>query len=188
MDDSNDSPPSASTPLGETRTDNRQPMTDEFTGDDPLAGGEVWDRFALKLGEMARMWRTLTARHLKPFGVSFTQWHTLLYLSLRDSDVVQRELALAIGVEEPALVGVLDRLVAAGLVERRVAAHDRRAKTVHMTAQARTLLAQADGELHKMRECLLAGLEVDELEACIAIFDRISRQATEAGLKPPDPA
>jgi MarR family transcriptional regulator for hemolysin len=72
---------------------------------------------------------------------------------------------------------VLDRLVRAGLVERRVAAHDRRANTVHLTEPGRRRLAEAEVELEALREALLGGLPEADLERAIDLFSRIAARA-----------
>jgi MarR family transcriptional regulator for hemolysin len=153
--------------------------------------GDALDHFAIGLGQMGRIWRSYQEKVLKPLGISLVQWQVLHFLSQDagdvDSDearpVVQRELALAVGVDEPVLVGVLDRLETAGLVVRRSAAHDRRAKTVHLTSKAGGTLDKAELELRKMREGLLHGLEVDDLEAAAHMFTVITGRLLDAAAR-----
>ena len=133
--------------------------------------------FAVRIGELARLWRGQIDRCVRPLGLSFMQWQTLIQLARSDKDMVQKDLAAMVGMEGPAMVGVLDRLIDADLVERRVASHDRRANTVHLTAAGDWILDRAEIELRKLRDVLLAELSDDELETCIRVFDRVSGEA-----------
>ena len=135
---------------------------------------EIRHEFAYKLGEVARLWRGQIDRQLKPLGLSFMQWSTLYQLSRVDREVVQKDLASLVAMEGPAMVGVLDRLVNAGWVERRVAARDRRANTVHLTAGGRRILKRAEKELHEMRARLLCDLSEAEQQRTISVFERVT--------------
>ena len=133
--------------------------------------------FAVRIGELARLWRGQIDRCVRPLGLSFMQWQTLTQLARSDEDMVQKELAAMVGIEGPAMVGVLDRLVDADLVERRVAPHDRRANTVHLTAAGDRILDRAEVELRTLRDAMLAELSDQELDTCIRVFDRVSGEA-----------
>jgi MarR family transcriptional regulator for hemolysin len=80
-------------------------------------------------------------------------------------------------MEGPTMVGVLDRLVERDLVERRVAAHDRRANTVHLTDAGTKMLGLAEVELHKLRDVLLADLNGQDMEICIRVLGHVSAEA-----------
>ncbi len=133
--------------------------------------------FAYKLGEMARAWRGQVERELKPQGLSFVQWSTLTQLSISEGDLVQKDLALRVGIDSPTMVGVLDRLVEAALVERRVSPHDRRANTVHLTATGKQMLRTSERELRKVRARLLKGFTAEELADGISLFERVASTA-----------
>ncbi len=140
------------------------------------SGPDVHDRFAHALGNMGRLWRSRHERVLRRIGLSLVQWHVLSFLSRGRASVVQRELALGIGVDEPMLVGVLDRLEKAGLVERREAEHDRRAKTVHLTMDGEAALARAEHTLHRLRGHLLEGLDPGDLERARKLFVLVEKR------------
>ncbi len=137
----------------------------------------VLDTLAVKLAEFGRTMRSQINRRLRPLGVSYVQWATMRHLAQSGDGIVQKELAGAVGIESPTMVGVLDRLVAAELVERREARHDRRAKTVHLTDRARALLEVAETELHGLRRELFQGLPEADLEACTRVFEHMTRRA-----------
>ena len=129
--------------------------------------------FAVSLGDVARLWRGQIDRRLRPCGLSFMQWLTLSQLSRAGRDVVQKDLAALVSIEGPTMVGILDRLVGSGLVERRVSATDRRANTVHLTSGGHDKLDEIEGQLQALREDMLAGLSGSDLETGIRIFKHI---------------
>ena len=133
--------------------------------------------FGYKLGEMARAWRGQFEGALKTFDLTFVQWSTLTQLAGSDDTLVQKELALRVGIDTPTMVGVLDRLVKNALIERRVSVHDRRANTVHLTTAGRTLLKQCERELRKVRARLLEDFSPEELTEGISLFERVSAKA-----------
>jgi len=151
-------------------------------GRSPSEEGSL-DRFAVTLGEMGRLWRSYQDRVLRCAGLSLVQWQVIHHLSRKREPLVQRRLALAIGVEEPVLVRVLDRLERAGLVERRPSQADRRAKTVHLTARAGPVLAAAEVELHEMREALLRDFAPEELERSARMFSTVADRLWELSAK-----
>ena len=144
---------------------------------DQAGQGAGLHAFATALGEVARLWRGQIDRSLKPLGLSFMQWLTLSLLARLGDGMVQKDLASAVGIESPTMVGVLDRLVAAGLDERRVAPNDRRAKTVHLTRRGHALLAKSEVELRKLREALLHGLPGPDIEAGTRVLEHIAGRA-----------
>jgi MarR family transcriptional regulator, organic hydroperoxide resistance regulator len=90
------------------------------------------------------------------FGLSPLQARSLRHL---DNPMTMRELADAIGTEPSNLTPVVDRLEAAGLVQRRPHPGDRRIKEIYLTT---------DG--NRIRQRL-----VDEVYGTMAIFDRLTR-------------
>ncbi len=134
-------------------------------------------KFGRRVGELARLWRGAIDRELKPVGLSFMQWLTLYQLAESGTDLVQKELASRIGVEGPAMVATLDRLVRAGLVERRVSPHDRRANTVHLTVSGESALARAETALARVRERLLEGFDEEVLRPVEDVLETIIARA-----------
>ena len=72
---------------------------------------------------------------LAPHGVTYRQAQVLGYLAL-EGPIAQAELAARMLIEPPSLVGVIDRMVAANLIERRPCPDDRRKKLIHPLAPA----------------------------------------------------
>ena len=140
--------------------------------------------FAVSLGDVARLWRGQIGNRLRPSGLSFMQWLTLSQLSRAGVDVVQKELASLVSIEGPTMVGILDRLVRSGFVERRVSAKDRRANTVHLTVSGHDKLGEIEGDLRALREEMLAGLSGADLETGIRLLKHIVERAQPELVKP----
>jgi MarR family transcriptional regulator for hemolysin len=133
--------------------------------------------FAVSLGDVARLWRGQIGNRLRPSGLSFMQWLTLSQLSRAGADVVQKDLAALVSIEGPTMVGILDRLVGLGLVERRVSPLDRRANTVHLTDAGLVKLGEIEGDLQALREEMLAGLSGADLETGTRLLNHIAERA-----------
>jgi DNA-binding MarR family transcriptional regulator len=78
------------------------------------------------------------ARELKELGLSIPQFDLLSTLTEREG-TTQQELAERLYVTKGNVSGLVDRLVEAGLVERRATAGDRRSNALHLTAKGRAL-------------------------------------------------
>ena len=72
-----------------------------------------------------------------------------------DQPTPMSELATFFGCDASNITGLVDRLEARGLIERRVPAHDRRVKQVVLTATGEALREQALERLHTPPDALL---------------------------------
>ena len=80
-------------------------------------------------------------RIFKEFGLTEQQWRVLRVL-WDSEEISHKELAELTLIPAPSLVGVLDRLLAMQLIERRRSQRDRRVVLVASTAQGRALRDQ----------------------------------------------
>jgi len=137
------------------------------------------EEFARLMHETTRSWRVTLDRRLRPLGMTQAKWLTLLMLSRAKSGLTQKELASRLAIEGATLVGVLDRLSADGLIERREVPHDRRSNTVHLTLQAQPVLDEITRRATALRKELLVDIDPAEIRQCISVLERI-RAHTEA--------
>lgn len=93
---------------------------------DPL---RVWFRFI----RLSRRVTAAVAAELRDIGLSIPQFDVLSTLSEREG-LTQQELAARLYVTKGNVSGLIDRLVDAGLVERRPISGDRRSHALHLTA------------------------------------------------------
>jgi len=145
-------------------------------------------RFGFLIHDVSRLRRIVVDRALKPLGITRSQWWVLAFLSRRDG-MTQTALAADLDLTKVAVGGLLDRMEAAGFVERRADHHDGRARRVFLTRTgAKTVstiresveaveleilsripegaLEQAAETLRALKETLLemAGAETEESE------------------------
>lgn len=133
--------------------------------------------FGALLYETGRAWRNKLDQRLRPLGLSQAKWIALLQLSKCGDGMTQKELAERIGIEEPTLVGLLDRLTADGWIERREADHDRRCKTVHLRRKAQTVLQQINKVAAGVRTELLVDINEAKLHKCMEVLRKIKERA-----------
>jgi DNA-binding MarR family transcriptional regulator len=94
----------------------------------------VWLRF-IRLNQ--RLYAAMGAR-LREIGLSIPQFDLISTLT-ESEGLSQQELAERLYVTKGNVSGLVDRLVAAGLVERRALAGDRRSNALYLTQQGRAL-------------------------------------------------
>src|SRR5271154_975772 len=94
-------------------------------------------------------------------GLTRSQAAVLARLALQEG-INQVTLAQLLELEPITLVRLLDRLQAAGLIERRADPQDRRARVLYLTERARPLLERVQVLAGEVREEAMAGLSQAE--------------------------
>lgn len=118
------------------------------------------------VNELAELFRADFNRRVAPLGLNQTQWRTLAQLA-RHQGIHQADLAAIMEIQPISLTRRLDKLQAAGWIERRPDPHDRRALCLHLTARAKTVLADAWRQAAAGRELAMAGLTPAQREATL---------------------
>ena len=127
----------------------------------------------MTVARTARMWRNKLDERLSPLGLTQARWLVLMYLSRMGGEVLQKELALCVGVEGPTLVRVLDGLERMGFVQRRGVEGDRRARRVCLTSKADGVVNDIMRIGIKLRGEALAGISDEELERFFHVLEVI---------------
>lgn len=131
---------------------------------------------ARELVVVARRWRTKLDERLRPLGIGEARWSALYWLWQTPGGLSQTALAERAGVESPTLVRTLDLLCEAGLAERRVAPHDRRAKLVGLTPAAMPLIEQLDSVADELRQEMMADLTPEEIAVTLRVLRKLRAQ------------
>ena len=97
---------------------------------------------------------------LAAHGLRAREFGALVVLAA-EGPLSQRRLGAVQGVDRTTTVAVLDALQGHGLVERRRDDGDRRAYSVHLTAEGRRVLARAGDEVLRAEQRVLAALGPD---------------------------
>ncbi|MEM9011108.1 MAG: MarR family transcriptional regulator [Pseudomonadota bacterium] len=118
------------------------------------------------------------AERMKAAGVDLTspQFAALSVLGEHDG-IDQATLAGMIAHDRPTIGGVVDRLAAKGLVERRTNPKDRRARRLSLTPAGQGLLARLAPVVAEIQTAILPGLSEQERQE----FVRLAAKVAEAG-------
>lgn len=120
---------------------------------------ENWDlRLGFLMHDVSRLRRIVFDDFMRPLGVTRSQWWVLAYLSRHDG-MIQSDLASALDLGRAALGGLIDRLEAAGFIERRPDDTDRRVKRVYLSTQGNQVVKEMSVRSHEMSERILVGLD-----------------------------
>lgn len=136
------------------------------------------DEFGLVLFGTARAWRTKLDQRLRPLGLSQGKWRTLMHLSRGSDKLTQKELAEHMGIEEPTLAGLLNRLEDDGWVTREESPNDRRCKIVHLQRRSKAVLDNIFSAAHELREELIEDVPRRDLDTCMRVLMHIRDKAS----------
>jgi DNA-binding MarR family transcriptional regulator len=126
-----------------------------------------WElRLGFLVHDVSRLRRSLIDRFLKPLNVTRSQWWVLAFLSRRDG-MPQVALAEELDLGKVALGGLIDRLEANGIVERRADPVDRRVKRVFLTKSGAKLIKSIRASSAEAEHLILAGLDDIDLQATV---------------------
>ena len=124
------------------------------------------------LHDVARMLRTFADQRARDLNMTRAQWAVLVKLQ-RCEGVKQSELAESLDLAPITLARLIDKLTAAGMVERRDDAKDRRANRLFLTDKAGPTLEKL-GELgEQLMGLALAGLGPQTLASLRQALERI---------------
>src|SRR5947209_8787161 len=121
----------------------------------------------------ARAWRLKLDERLRPMGLSQAKWRTLLHLFISPVPPTQSEIAMRLGIEEPTLASLLQRLEKAGWVTRKNSPRDRRCKFVHLAPQAHRVITTISSTAEQLRHELMEGIPPADLQTCINVLEQI---------------
>ncbi|RAO76865.1 MarR family winged helix-turn-helix transcriptional regulator [Dyella jiangningensis] len=143
--------------------------------------------FGYLLGDVTLLFRKHFDRRAVKFGLTRAQWRATKMLYYREG-LRQTELAEQLEMEPIAVGRVIDRLQAAGFVERRPDPKDRRAWRLYVTDQARDVIADMEEIAVGLRKDATRGITVPELQQALGVLNRMkdNLQALDGGVSPED--
>lgn len=116
--------------------------------------------------------RELRARLNREFQTTLPRFDVLAQLEREPAGLIMGQISARMMVTGGNLTGVVDRLVADGLVERLLAPGDRRSNIVRLTASGRNAFERMAAAHHETLHGLLAGLARSDLDE---LFDAMGR-------------
>lgn len=119
----------------------------------------------------ASMAKAVCNRILEPHGLGLAQWAVLVSIWQRGPMGI-KDLALMTGNEPPAVSRLIDRMIAAGLVDRQTNGNDRRAVVIVMTPKGEAL-RHLQTVYEEVNEVLLAGLAEDKRAELMMLLNKL---------------
>lgn len=135
-------------------------------------------RFGFLIHDVSRLRRIVVDRALKPLGLTRSQWWVLAFLSRRDG-MTQTALAADLDLTKVAVGGLVDRMEAAGFVERRADERDARARRVYLTRSGQKLVTTIRESVDAVEADILATVSEDELDAAALVLVKIKNRLLE---------
>ena len=128
--------------------------------------------FGYLLNDVTLLFRKHFDRRAVKFGLTRAQWRATKMLYHREG-LRQTELAEFLEMEPIAVGRVIDRLQAAGFVERRADPKDRRAWRLYTTEQSRVIIDDMELIARELRKDATRGIDYAELEQALAVLGRL---------------
>lgn len=135
-------------------------------------------RFGFLIHDVSRLRRIVVDRALKPLGLTRSQWWVLAFLSRRDG-MTQTALAADLDLTKVAIGGLVDRMEAAGLVERRADERDARARRVFLTRAGQRLISKIRENVDVVEADILSTVSEPELDQAAAVLLKLKSRLLE---------
>jgi DNA-binding MarR family transcriptional regulator len=129
-------------------------------------------QFGFLLAEVSRRYVRRFEQRAREVQLTLPTCRVLAYLE-RHPGISQARLAEFTALEPMAVVRVLDRLQADGLVERRPDPADRRVHSVHLSAAAAPVLAEVKRLAALTRAETFGGIEPARRDAFLAVLEQL---------------
>ncbi|MEY2925841.1 MAG: hypothetical protein RL367_318 [Pseudomonadota bacterium] len=114
--------------------------------------------------DVARMYRTLFDQKVKELGITRAQWSALAALSRHEIEgTIQSDLARELEVGKVTIGGLIDRLEASGIVERKADAHDRRIRRVFVTQKGYDVIEQMQSIGQDLYALIMKNIPLDQI-------------------------
>ncbi len=130
------------------------------------------------LGSTNAMEASLRASLQERFATTMPRFDALAQLSRAPDGMTMGQLSERMMVTKGNITGLVERLAADGLVERRVAPDDRRASIVRLSGEGRRRFTEMAPHMRQWIEDLFAAMSRDELEALYQMLGR-ARQSVQ---------
>jgi MarR family transcriptional regulator for hemolysin len=147
-----------------------------------------WDPEASPAFWINRVSRALLRRgdgRLRPLGFAMSYLPVLRALAMESRPLSQRELAQAVGVEQPTMAETIARLARDGMVQRDPNPDDKRSTGISLTRLSRARFPKARAVLIESEREAMAGLSDDEKALLRDLLKRVLKNL-ETSRDPPE--
>jgi DNA-binding MarR family transcriptional regulator len=129
-------------------------------------------RFGFLVHDVSRLRRVAVDRELKPLGITRSQWLILVFLSRRDG-MTQTALAADLDLTKVAVGGLLERMEAADLVQRRLDDGDARIRRVFLTRAGTRLVREIRRQVDDIELEILGPNSDEDLHTTVRTLHRM---------------
>ncbi len=143
-----------------------------------MSAPDLSTQFGFLLAEVSRRYVRRFEQRAREVQLTLPTCRVLAYLE-RCPGISQVRLAELAAIEPMAVVRLLDRLQADGLVERRAAPHDRRVHSVHLTAAAAPVLDEVKRLSALTRAETFAGVDAGRRDTFLAVLAQLRDNLAE---------
>jgi DNA-binding MarR family transcriptional regulator len=126
----------------------------------------------------------LRRRVTHEFGVTLPKFDVMAALARRESGMTMTEVSRQLMVSNGNVTGIVDRLVAEGLVARVANAEDRRATFVRLTRKGLKLFEVMAAAHERWVDEILGAFSDEHGEAMVALIDTLRRETRTGGGSP----
>ena len=131
------------------------------------------------VSDISRLLRRSMDRRLQSLRLTQAQWRVIVHLS-RSQGMMQAMLAESLEIQPITLTRLIDRMEAAGWVERRTHPLDRRAVQLYLTAQSQPILEQMHARASDTLREATRGLTLRALRDLVATLGEIKQNLVAA--------
>lgn len=139
----------------------------------------------LKIGflvhDVSRIRRTVFDQRVKQLGVTRAQWSALSALSRHEVEgTIQSHLARELEVGKVTIGGLIDRLEASGIVERKTDAEDRRIRRVFITRKGYDVIEQMQSIGRELNTMIMKNITLDQIHQAEEVLHQMRINLREA--------
>ncbi|RYZ49055.1 MAG: MarR family transcriptional regulator [Proteobacteria bacterium] len=134
-------------------------------------------RFLTLLKSNRELWRREADKAFATAGLSLATSSCFFTIARLGEGIRQITIAEDLGIKAPTLVRQLDILEENGLISRKDAPDDRRAKLVYLTPAGRKFSQKIDGIVMILIDQMMAGISAQDIERVNQLFDQIAANA-----------
>jgi MarR family transcriptional regulator, transcriptional regulator for hemolysin len=127
------------------------------------------ESFGFLVTDVARLMRRDFNRKVQDLGLTQAQWQILVRISHMEG-ARQSQIADVLEMQPISVARMIDRMAAAGWVERRPDPQDRRAVNLYLTDKVEPILEQMWARAAETRALAVAGLSEDDQQALLRIL------------------
>ena len=134
--------------------------------------------FGYTVADITRLFRRVFDRRSAHLGLTRAQWRALSRIE-RAEGLTQKQLAEDLDLEPIAVGRVIDRLEAAGFVERRADPDDRRCWRLYLAAKSSDVMVDMKKIAALLREDVLVGVSAEDFATTMRVLGKVKETLNE---------